>query len=230
MLVELKKLIEANPLFRDKLTFPAFKASRLRTLINQSLNWQHQLCKNPRPNPDIKTLFTDHTCASKIFSLSGTNVGDISIWEVGSRERQLWLKMPPYLSIDVFGAQMDLYSVFAFPSILFRYIDNPAGELRQHLEVDAHTGGVNDIAFAHPNKQLCILHVEMTRRLRLYTFEGHEAPFIFSTAIDGKIKAWLYDSLGSRVDYDAPGLWCTTMAYSADGTRCFQNPAFSLYC
>lgn len=27
-----------------------------------SLNWQHQLCKNPRPNPDIKTLFTDHTC------------------------------------------------------------------------------------------------------------------------------------------------------------------------
>lgn len=27
-----------------------------------SLNWQHQLCKNPRPNPDIKTLFIDHTC------------------------------------------------------------------------------------------------------------------------------------------------------------------------
>ncbi|RRT59110.1 hypothetical protein B296_00044233, partial [Ensete ventricosum] len=43
--------------------------------------------------------------------------------------------------------------------------------------------------------------------------------FIFSTAIDGKIKAWLYDCLGSRVDYDAPGRWCTTMAYSADGTR-----------
>lgn len=37
MLVELKKLIEANPLFRDKLTFPGFKSSRLRTLINQRL-------------------------------------------------------------------------------------------------------------------------------------------------------------------------------------------------
>jgi hypothetical protein len=35
MLMELKKLIEANPLFRDKLNFPPFKASRLRTLINQ---------------------------------------------------------------------------------------------------------------------------------------------------------------------------------------------------
>lgn len=210
------------------------------------------------------------------------------------------------------------------------YTYNPAGELRQHLEVcfelsfslwvltkcscvadtflfqiDAHVGGVNDIAFAHPNKQLCIVtcgddktikvrifnsvevlccffnvlmdHVlqvwDAVAGRRLYMFEGHEAPvysvcphykeniqvslvllalfllcrvhywevssyylichkfhqlgtnfifylqFIFSTAIDGKIKAWLYDCLGSRVDYDAPGRWCTTMAYSADGTR-----------
>ena len=43
--------------------------------------------------------------------------------------------------------------------------------------------------------------------------------FIFSTALDGKIKAWLYDNVGSRVDYDAPGQWCTTMLYSADGSR-----------
>lgn len=35
MLAELKKLIEANPLFRDKLQFPNLKNSRLRTLINQ---------------------------------------------------------------------------------------------------------------------------------------------------------------------------------------------------
>lgn len=63
MLIELKKLIEANPLFRDKLAFPTLKSSRLRTLINQSLNWQHQLCKNPKPNPDIKTLFIDHSCS-----------------------------------------------------------------------------------------------------------------------------------------------------------------------
>jgi len=41
MLAELKKLIEANPLFRDKLQFPTLKNSRLRTLINQRL--EHQL-------------------------------------------------------------------------------------------------------------------------------------------------------------------------------------------
>jgi len=35
LVTELKRLIEANPLFQDKLTFPSIKASRLRTLINQ---------------------------------------------------------------------------------------------------------------------------------------------------------------------------------------------------
>lgn len=35
MLVELKHLIEANPVFHDKLQFPMLKNSRLRTLINQ---------------------------------------------------------------------------------------------------------------------------------------------------------------------------------------------------
>ncbi|KAM1774426.1 hypothetical protein ACFX1R_045819 [Malus domestica] len=54
MVMELKKLIEANPLFRDK--------TRLWILINQSLNWQHSLCPNPRQNPDISTLFVDHSC------------------------------------------------------------------------------------------------------------------------------------------------------------------------
>lgn len=25
------------------------------------------------------------------------------------------------------------------------------------MQIDAHAGGVNDIAFAHPNKQLCVV-------------------------------------------------------------------------
>ncbi|XP_028105469.1 protein TOPLESS-RELATED PROTEIN 2-like isoform X3 [Camellia sinensis] len=414
MLVELKKLIEANPLFRDKLTFPTFNSSRLRTLINQSLNWQHQLCKNPRPNPDIKTLFTDHTCASsngarappptnnplagpvpragvfppigahipfqpvvspaasaiagwmsnanpsmphaavapgppglvqppgaaaflkhprtppgapgmdyqtadsehlmkrirsgqsdevsfsgstfpniyspddlpktvvrnlnqgssvmsmdfhpqqQTFLLVGTNVGDISIWEVGSRERlahkpfKVWdlsactmplqtaLVKDATISVNrcIWGPDGSILGVAFSKHIVQIYTYNPAGELRQHLEIDAHVGGVNDIAFAHPNKQLCIVTCGDDKTIKVwdavagrrqYIFEGHEAAvysvcphykeniqFIFSTAIDGKIKAWLYDCLGSRVDYDAPGLWCTAMAYSADGTRLFS--------
>ncbi|CAL5426176.1 unnamed protein product [Camellia sinensis] len=75
MLIELKVLIEANPLFREKLVFPTLKSSRLRTLINQRYYYRiHQLCKNPRPNPDIKTLFTDHTCTPPNGALAPTSV------------------------------------------------------------------------------------------------------------------------------------------------------------
>ncbi|KAI8012879.1 Protein TPR3 [Camellia lanceoleosa] len=69
--------------------------------------------------------------------------------------------MPPYLSIDAFGAQMHLYLI------------------------DAHVGGVNDIAFAHPNKQLCIVRCGDDKTIKVwdavagrrqYIFEGHETP------------------------------------------------------
>ncbi|XP_068638722.1 topless-related protein 1-like [Aristolochia californica] len=425
MLVELKKLIEANPLFREKLQFPALKTSRLRTLINQSLNWQHQLCKNPRPNPDIKTLFVDHSCGqqngarapspvnnpmitgmpkpsgfpplgahgpfqpgpaplptslagwmtnaspiphpavsggpialsnpmnaaailkrprtppmnnpaldcqtadsdhvlkrtrpmgltgdvnlpvnilpvgftgqghsrshystedlpktvamtlnqgSSIMSMDfhpvqqtlllvGTNVGDIGLWDVGSRERlalrnfQPWdlgtcgvhlqaaLLKDPVVSVNrvMWSPDGSLFGVAYSKNIVHVYSYNGRDDLRHHLEIDAHAGNVNDLAFASPNKQLCIITCGDDKTIKVwdaitgtkqFTFEGHEASvysvcphykeniqFIFSTAIDGKIKAWLYDNMGSRVDYEAPNSSCTTMAYSADGTRLFS--------
>ncbi|KAI6692380.1 hypothetical protein NL676_020090 [Syzygium grande] len=421
MLIELKKLIEANPLFRDKLAFPTLKSSRLRTLINQSLNWQHQLCKNPRPNPDIKTLFTDHTCtppngplapaavnlqvaavgkpgaysalgphgpfppaapaananalpgsalagwmanasasssvqaavvtASSIpmpptqavsimkrprtpptasavvdyqnpdheqlmkrlrpaqsveevtYPLSrpqaswslddlpktvaftmhqgspvtsmdfhpshltvllvGCSSGEISLWELGSREKMV---SKPFKVWDVASCSLPFQAAAGKDSVIsvsrvawspdgnfvgaaftkhliHLYAFHGANDLHQHAEIDAHAGTVNDLAFAYPNKQLCVVTCGEDKLIkvwdlngrRLFNFEGHEAPvysvcphhkeniqFIFSTAIDGKIKAWLYDNVGSRVDYDAPGHWCTTMLYSADGTRLFS--------
>ncbi|XP_057454641.1 protein TOPLESS-like isoform X2 [Lotus japonicus] len=426
MLVELKKLIEANPLFRDKLQFPNLKNSRLRTLINQSLNWQHQLCKNPRPNPDIKTLFVDHSCGQpngarapspannpllgslpkaggfpplgahgpfqtapapapsplagwmsnpnpttaahaavsggpaiglggpsipaalkhprtpptnpsvdypsgdsdhvskrtrsigmsdegnlpvnvlsatfpshghgqafnapddlpktvlrtlnqgsstmsmdfhpvrQTLLLVGTNVGDIALWEVGSRERlvlrnfKVWdlsacsmsfqaaLVKDPGVSVNrvIWSPDGALFGVAYSRHIVQIYSYHGGDEVRQQLEIDAHVGGVNDIAFSHPIKQLSVITCGDDKTIKVwdavsgtkqYTFEGHEAPvysvcphykeniqFIFSTALDGKIKAWLYDNMGSRVDYDAPGRWCSTMAYSADGSRLFS--------
>ncbi|XP_074276734.1 topless-related protein 3-like [Silene latifolia] len=417
MLVELKKLIEANPLFRDKLVFPTLRSSRLRTLINQSLNWQHQLCKNPRPNPDIKTLFTDHSCtppngavapapvnlpvaavaakpatytqlgahgpfqpaaaaaanananalaswmnaaastsvqaavvtASSIpvppnqvpilkrprtppgtlglvdyqnpdheqlmkrlrpaqsveevtyptprhqpswsledlprtvaFSLHqgsavtsmdfhpthhtllivGSASAEITLWEVSMREK---LVSKPFKIWDMASCTLQFQAAFvkdvvsvsrvawspdgayvgaAFTKHLIHlYAYSGPNDLRQQLEIDAHIGGVNDLAFAYPNKQLCILTCGDDKLIKvwdlsgrkIYNLEGHEAPvysicphhkeniqFIFSTAFDGKIKAWLYDNTGSKVDYDAPGHWCTTMLYSADGSRLFS--------
>ncbi|XP_022760612.1 topless-related protein 2-like [Durio zibethinus] len=427
MLVELKKLIEANPLFREKLVFPTLKASRLRTLINQSLNWQHQLCKNPRPNPDIKTLFTDHSCSppngaraptpvtlpvaavakpstyaplgahggpfpppppppaaaaaaaaananalaswlananhsssvqSAVVAASasslplpqnqvsvlkhprppsntlgmidygspdhehlmkrfrsaqsvdevtypappqqaslslddlprtvactihqGSNVtsmdfhpshhalltvgcsnGEISLWDVGMRERlvlkpfKIWdlaACSAPFQASIVKDSSISVSRVAWSPDgnligvaftkhLVHLHAYQGSNDLHLHLEIDAHMGGVNDLAFSHPNKKLCVVTCGDDKLIkvwdlsgsRLFNFEGHEAPvysvcphqkeniqFIFSTAVDGKIKAWLYDNMGSRVDYDAPGQWCTTMRYSADGSRLFS--------
>ncbi|XWS08546.1 hypothetical protein CRYUN_Cryun40dG0011800 [Craigia yunnanensis] len=418
MLVELKKLIESNPLFREKLVVPTLKASRLRTLINQSLNWQHQMCKNPRPNPDIKTLFTDHSCSppngacaptpvtlpvaavakpstyaplgahggpfpsaaaaananalagwmananhyssvqSAVIAASssslhvpqnqvsglkhprtpsntlgmieyastdheqlmkrlrsvqsvdeitypappqqvsyslddlprsvacaihqGSNVtsmdfhpshhtlltvgcsnGEISLWEVGMRER---LVSKPFKIWDMAACSVpfqgsivkdrsisvsrvawspdgNLIGVAFTKHLVHLHVYQGSNDLRPHLEIDAHVGRVNDLAFSHPNKKLCVVTCGDDKLIKvwdlagskLFNFEGHEAPvysvcphqkeniqFIFSTAVDGKIKAWLYDNMGSRVDYDAPGQWCTTMLYNADGSRLFS--------
>ncbi|KAG2723162.1 hypothetical protein I3760_02G158700 [Carya illinoinensis] len=196
--------------------------------------------------------------------LVGTNVGDIGLWEVGSRERlvlknfKVWdlsvCSMPlqaalvkdPGVSVNrvIWSPDGSLFGVAYSRHIVQIYSYHGNDDVRQHLEIDAHVGGVNDIAFSHPNKQPCVITCGDDKSIKVwdaatgakqYTFEGHEAPvysvcphykeniqFIFSTALDGKIKAWLYDNLGSRVDYDAPGRWCTTMAYSADGTRLFS--------
>ncbi|XP_068312754.1 topless-related protein 1-like isoform X2 [Pyrus communis] len=401
MVMELKKLIEANPLFRDKTQFPHLRHSRLRILINQSFNWQHSLCPNPRQNPDISTLFVDHSCknsndslaqltansqlmgsvpkvvgilpvdangpfqqqpalvhpplstwisippnypaasgggngfggltnpassvrgpgdsddlfktrltevsetgmlqginlgqSSTAFSaadfpktvartlnlgsvptsmdfhpvqhtlfLVGTNVGDISLWDVSSREKllsrsfQVWdigassmmlkatLIKDPCVSVKriIWSPEGAVFGVAYSKHIIQLYDYFGRNEIHQHLEIDAHAGSVNDLAFSNPAKQLCVITCGDDKAIKvwnaitgskLYTFEGHDAPvhsvcphnkknvhFIFSTSVNGKIKAWLYDNLGCRVDYDAPGHSCTTMAYSADGKRLFS--------
>ncbi|KAE8684086.1 Protein TOPLESS [Hibiscus syriacus] len=402
MLVELKKLIEANPLFRDKLAFPTLRSSRLRTLINQSLNWQHQLCKNPRSNPDIKTLFTDHTCTPPNGPLAPTHVNlpvaavakpavytslaadnpfpppaaaaaaaanagalagwmanasaspsvqaavvtassipvpqnqvsvvkhprtppavpsmvdyqnpdlqlmkrlrstpsveevtypaprqeasslddtknsgfyhasrvhghkhgfssftphivtrerlvskPFKIWEMSTCSVQFQALMvndtPISVSRVTWSPDGSFVGVAFSKHLLHLYTYPGSNDLVQRLEIDAHVGGVNDLAFAHPNKQLSIVTCGDDKLIKvwdsmtgqkLFNFEGHDAAvysicphhkeniqFIFSTAVNGKIKAWLYDNMGSRVDYDAPGHWCTTMLYSADGSRLFS--------
>ncbi|PPS20572.1 hypothetical protein GOBAR_AA00035 [Gossypium barbadense] len=338
MLIELKKLIEANPLFREKLVFPTLKASRLRTLINQSLNWQHQLCKNPKPNPDIKTLFTDHSCSPpngaraptpvtfpvaavakpSTYAPVGAHVHHVSVLkhprtpsntpgmvEYGSTDHEHLMKRlrsaqsidevtypaPPQhaswslddlpksvactihqgsnvtsmdfhpfhhtlLTVGCSNGEISLWEVSKRERLLtkpFKIRDMASCSvlLQASIVKDssisvnrvAWTPDGNLIAFSHPNKKLCVVTCGDDKLIKvwdlagnkLFSFEGHESPvysvcphqkeniqFIFSTAIDGKIKAWLYDNMGSRVDYDAPGQWCTRMLYSADGSRLFS--------
>lgn len=404
MMLELKQLIEANPILHGILKFPSIKRQRLRCLVNQSLNWQHQLCRNPRPNPDINTLFVDHVCqlqetdfsgqstesdalppqatpsptgwnfsssmltdsavstgalslcdsTNKVaatmdgpedshiksekmpvrildgevstvmypalslknipdyspknslkkemfwssgetsfsdfpktvartlfegssspvsmdfhpvqhtFLLVGTNVGDIGLWNVNSGQKlfaknfKVWdigacsmlfktaLVRDPVVSVNrvVWSPDGSLLGVAYSKHIVQLYTYHGGSDARQQLEIDAHVGNVNDLAFSVPCKQISVITCgddktikvwDVVTGSRTYSFEGHDAPvyslcphakeniqFIFSISMDGKIKAWLYDNLGARVDYDAPGLGCTRMAYSANGQRLFS--------
>ncbi|TQD73855.1 hypothetical protein C1H46_040605 [Malus baccata] len=413
MVMELKKLIEANPLFRDKTLFPHLRHSRLWILINQ------------RQNPDISTLFVDHSCknsndsfaqltansqlmgsvpkvvgilpvdanvpfqqqpalvhpplstwisippnhpaasgggngfgsltnpassvsgpgdfddlfktrltevpetgmlqginlglSSTAFNaadfpktvartlnlgsvptsmdfhpvqhtlfLVGTNAGDISLWEVSSREKllsrsfQVWdigassmvlkatLIKDPCVSVKriIWSPDGTVFGVAYSKHIIQLYDYFGGNEIHQHLEV-GYASSTFSVYFIlrfsflilpsisrlmltlvvlmiwhSAAKQLCVITCgddkaikvwNATTGSKLYTFEGHDAPvhsvcphnkenvhFIFSTSVNGKIKAWLYDNLGYRVDYNAPGYSCTTMAYSADGKRLFS--------
>ncbi|XP_022635962.1 topless-related protein 1-like, partial [Vigna radiata var. radiata] len=53
------KLIEGNPELHGKLKFPTFRRQRLYYLLNQSLNWQHKLRKDPLGVTDMKTFLMD---------------------------------------------------------------------------------------------------------------------------------------------------------------------------
>ncbi|CAI0542828.1 unnamed protein product [Linum tenue] len=200
----------------------------------------------------------------QILLLVGTNMGDIMVWELGSRERialknfKVWdlgacsMGLQASLANDytasvnrvMWSPDGSLFGIAYSKHIVHIYSYHGGDDIKNHLEIEAHVGSVNDLAFSYPNKQLCVVTCGEDRVIKVwdaatgnkqFTFEGHEAPvysvcphhkeniqFIFSTATDGKIKAWLYDTMGSRVDYDAPGHSSTTMAYSADGTRLFS--------
>ncbi|XP_024167813.1 topless-related protein 1 isoform X2 [Rosa chinensis] len=377
MMKEIRRVIEANPIFRGRLEFPIVKGERLRRLINQSLNWQHMQCEDPHPNPAIDTLFIDHVCDPQVCiqhspsiennakpsrttsyqsptcsvksSLStiaqyasciggsfpannpateviedsdvlskrmpivtgdevtstitdhgqnqiselaisknlpstvvrtldegsspvsmdfhpvwltvllvGTSAGEIGLWDIScggkmvARNFNVWdlgacsmalkvaLEKDSHVSVNrvLWSPDGFLFGVAYSKHVVQLYSYIGGDELDQILEIDAHLGGVNDLAFSSPEGELLVITCGDDRTIkvwdvvsgnRCFTFEGHDAPvysicphikdnipFIFSVSTVGRIKVWLYDNLGDRIDYDAPGLGCTKMAYSAD--------------
>ncbi|PWA97698.1 CTLH, C-terminal LisH motif-containing protein [Artemisia annua] len=88
---ELKKLIEKNPELCHKCQLPTVNNSRLRLLVNQSLNWQHQLCQNPNSVPDITSILVDHLCGPQNAAQGQVHVAN----EFNSIRRSGGLQLPP---------------------------------------------------------------------------------------------------------------------------------------
>ncbi|XP_068339351.1 protein TPR3-like [Pyrus communis] len=92
--------------------------------------------------------------------LLGTNAGDISLWEVSSREKlmsrsfQATLIKDPCVSVKrILWSPMVLYLELHIQ--LYSYFGG--NEIHQHLEIDAHAGSVNDLALCNPAMQLCAI-------------------------------------------------------------------------
>ncbi|XP_056162473.1 uncharacterized protein LOC115684239 isoform X4 [Syzygium oleosum] len=233
------------------------------------------LCQNSSddlPRNVVITLSQDSPVKSmdfhpvqQILLLVGTNMGDVMVWEVGSHARialrkfKVWdlgkcsMALQASLANDytasvnrvMWSADGKFFGVAYSKQMVHIYSYHGGDDIRNHLEIEAHVGSVNDLAFSYLNEQLCVVTSGEDRSIKVWdtvtgamqrSFEGHEAPvysiclhrkenvqFIFSTSADGKIKAWLYDNKVSIVDYDAPGPSSTKIAYSADGTRLFSS-------
>ncbi|XP_073318090.1 topless-related protein 4-like [Primulina huaijiensis] len=206
----------------------------------------------------------DFHSVQQTFLLVGTITGDVSVWEVGcgrmlaSRNFKVWDMGSCSLQLQALLANEYSASVtcvrwspngngfgVAYSKHMVQLVSYHGGDdLRNHLQVEAHVGSVNDLAFYRRNKQLLFITCGDDKTVKVWDaetgtrqhiFEGHNSPvysvcphtkgdidFIFSTDVDGNIKAWLYDDEGERVDYEAPGRSCSIMAYSADGTRLFS--------
>jgi len=200
-----------------------------------------------------------------LMSSVGTSTGDLGLWDVSSGEKlfsrrfHAWkiknisktflvaLVKDPHVFVNRVSWSTDgsLFGVAFSKHLVHLYSYRGGSDVHKHLEIDAHVGGVNDLAFSKPNDLHFLITCgndkliqvwDVTTGTKQYTFEGHGAPvysvcphvkervhFILSISVNGEIKAWLYDNLGSRFTYDAPGHCCTRMAYSADSKRLFSS-------
>ncbi|XAR71008.1 hypothetical protein NMG60_11028077 [Bertholletia excelsa] len=196
--------------------------------------------------------------------LVGTNDGNIGLWDISSGEKvfsrtfRVWkiknisklflvsLVKDPHVSVNHISWCPDgsLFGVAYSKYMVQLYSYHGGSSVHRHLEIDAHAGSVNDLAFSKPKNHLFLITCgddkfiqvwDATTGAKQYTFEGHGNPvysvcphekegvhFIFSTSTNGEIKAWLYDKMGPRVAYDTPGYCRTRMVYSSDGKRLFS--------
>ncbi|GMH07036.1 hypothetical protein Nepgr_008876 [Nepenthes gracilis] len=136
-----------------------------------------------------------------------------------------------------------LFGIAYSKHIVQTYVYRGGSNIEKHFEIEAHHGGVNGLAFCIPRGKLSLVTCgddkairvwDASNGVKLIDLVGHEAPvysvfphyrnnthFILSASTDGKIKVWLYDGVGARMEYTAHSNGFFTMAYSDDGRRLF---------
>ncbi|XP_050286594.1 topless-related protein 4-like isoform X3 [Quercus robur] len=184
--------------------------------------------------------------------LSGTNVGDITIWKVGRRERlvsrnfNVWdvkacsIALQALLASDytasvnrvMWSPDGALFGVAYSKHIVQIYSYHGGHDLRNHLEIDAHVGKVSDLSFSHPNRQLCIITCGEDKTIKvwdavtgnkLYTSEGHDAP-VYSVCPHpkGNIPFIISVDIDGKIKTWSYDNCCSRVDYVAWGQSCMR--------
>ncbi|KAI3874953.1 hypothetical protein MKW98_019526 [Papaver atlanticum] len=172
--------------------------------------------------------------------LVGTSVGDITLWEAGSREllflknfnkfrdreacRMEELYEPCFMQLQALPAKNSrvgvkriiwspdgsLFGVAYSRDIVQIYSYHGSDDVRLHLELDAHVGGVNDLAFSYHGNQLCVITCGDDKTVKVwdaasgtveYTFKDHKDPVLTVCPYKG----------------DVPMVLCTDYLLSSSG-------------
>ncbi|XP_050286600.1 topless-related protein 4-like isoform X5 [Quercus robur] len=184
--------------------------------------------------------------------LAGTNTGDITIWEVGTRQRLVSRNFNVW---DINACSMTLQTVLAndYTASVNRVIWSPDGalfgvafskhivqiysyhggdDLRKRMEIDAHLEMVNDLAFSNQNRQLSIISCGEDRTIKvwdavtgnkLYTSEGHDAP-VYSVCPHpkGNIPFIISVDIDGKIKTWSYDNCCSRVDYVAWGQSCMR--------
>ncbi|CAK9186981.1 unnamed protein product, partial [Ilex paraguariensis] len=150
-----------------------------------------------------------------ILLLVGTNTGEIMVWDLVSRDRLAHRSFKVW-NIGAWSMALQASLANDYTASINRVIWSPDGTLigvayskhivhiysyqggddliRNHLEIEAHVGSVNDLAFSYPNKQLSIVTCGEDRLIKVWD------------AVTG-IKSWTACQFGadSRGDMGVEG-------------------------
>nr|CAD1840127.1 unnamed protein product [Ananas comosus var. bracteatus] len=265
---ELTELIKANPVLKDKLEMPKMGPSSPRTMIDQNFPSPEPLAqmepyaiglnatysptevsstpptqRSQRPQHSLDVL--PRTVIMTLIQGSLVSTMDFNPAHPTVLLGQMAPASDPTIAANRVRWDPNgiIFGVAFSKNIVHLYDYNDHHELTNKSEIEAHVGGVNDIAFSRPHGLLYVITCGDDKIIKVWdaeskslvrTFEGHSAPvcsvlphsredfhFIFSSSMDGRMKAWSYNVHNSAIDCPMQGNSFCNMAYNADGTRLF---------
>ncbi|KAF3326026.1 Topless-related protein 1 [Carex littledalei] len=232
----------------------------------------HRPTQNFTPLPSLSLSFTADPSRLAIDVRGaandgvGTSLGEVLIWDLSSKERIhkkcFGLLDNPAFSAAIqdaldkedgfFSVRRVLWStdgchfVVAYCKHLVQmYKFSGKSDLQCTFEIDAHKGGLNDIAFSQPIHKMFIVTSGDDGAIRvwssvsgllLHTFGAdHSAPvlsicprsrgfrqYILSASSDGKIKSWRFDKIEPEHEFEGPICSSVSFAATTDGSRLFS--------